>query len=147
MVDPVNYIFANSLVMPKPSSMKRLKRTDQISLGAELHFIFHSFSSKAIYVCIYTRIYVYVNMGATFVSIIKPNICWKYLPSNTIRLLFKTKSSSSMMKWALSMTFWKSKQSFLMLFIASLTGMFVYKLLKSIVNKKQFFQNDWFPKV
>ena len=44
--------------MPNPSSMNRLKRTDQTSLRSELHFSFHSCSSIAMY--------IFVNMGATF---------------------------------------------------------------------------------
>ena len=118
--------------------MKRLKRTGQISLGSVLHFILNSFSSIAMY--------IFVKMGATFVPIIKPNICWKYSPSKVIKLLFKTKSKSSMMKWAFGMTFWNSKHNCLMLFIASSTGMFVYKLLKSMVNRKQFLSKHWVSK-
>ena len=44
--------------------MKRLKRIGQMILGSDLHFDFNSFSSKAMY--------IFVNMGATFVPIIKP---------------------------------------------------------------------------
>ena len=78
-------------------------------------------------------------MGAIFVPMIKPNICWKYSPSSVIKLLFKTRSKCLMIKWAFGITFWKSKHSCLMLLMASSTGMFVYELLKSMVNRKMFF--------
>ena len=78
--------------------------------------------------------------------VLRPKKCWKYSPSNIITLLDKTNSSNSMIKCTFGITFWNWKHKFWIHLIASSTGMFVYKLLKSIVNKKQLLSNFLFSK-
>ena len=128
-------------VIPKPSSINLLNKIGQIIFLFVLLFSFRRFSSFAMY--------MFASIGATFVPIITPKICWKYSPSNDIRLFFKINSKSSIINLnsAFGMTFWYSQTSCLIVSIASSTGMLVYKLLKSIVNKKHFLLNLFSSKI
>ena len=69
--NPVFNIAFDSPVIQNPSSMNLLNRIGHVIFG----FFFQFFSSFAKYKL--------AKMGATFVPIIMPNICWKYSWWNT----------------------------------------------------------------
>ena len=130
--NPHRKLFLLLFMTPNPSSMNLLNISSHM-MFFRIHIIYSSSSSIAMY--------MFASIGARLVPITIPMICMKNSSWNFMIAPFKTKSINSKIRCAFGIMFWYLKNNLFMSSIASFTEILVYKLEKSIVNKKQSLSN------